>query len=262
PGRDVDQRNLMPPARVVYQRFAVRHHSRMQAQLQHGADAAAVLAFDFLQRIQVPRVDDDWLFANRMRAGAQRQADVRVVQIVRRTNADVMHPLGFRPAGKLFEMAIETFDLGKKAHAERVAIEQADSIMRIHGGDQPLAGVADRIQVARRNESSYAGNGKVLRQRCSPETWTHASDARVRARAAPITAATRGPCPRTEKGASNGARPAAPLRRRRFASPMSALSLWRHSSGVDARKPFTPSCTISRLTPTADATTGTPHDMN
>ena len=90
-------------------------------------------------------------------------------------------------------MAVEAFDLGEKAHAERIAIEQTDGVVRVHGGDQPVAAVANGVQMARRNESGHANDGEVLGQRCSPDACTRASDGRLRASAAPITAATRGP---------------------------------------------------------------------
>src|SRR5689334_21616655 len=98
----------------------------MQTQLQDGGDAASGLALELLQRVEVPGVDDDRLLADRVGADAQRHADVRIVEIVRRADAQIVNAMFLRPAPQLFEMAIEALDLGEEADVERIAIKDAD----------------------------------------------------------------------------------------------------------------------------------------
>src|SRR5439155_8883479 len=94
---------------------------RMNAQLQHGVDGAPSLELEILEAVKVPRIDDDGLLADDMSADPQREADVRVVQIVRRADADVVDAIRFRSAAQLLEMAIESLDLGEEPHVERVS---------------------------------------------------------------------------------------------------------------------------------------------
>ena len=82
----------------------------MQAQLQHGEDPAAGFPLQLLQRIEVPRIDHQRLLADRIGADAQRQPDVRVVQVVRRADAQVVHARSRGAAAQLFEMPIEPLE--------------------------------------------------------------------------------------------------------------------------------------------------------
>ena len=51
----------------------------------------------------------------------------------------------------------------KNRTSNAVAIEDADGVVRIDRGDQPVAGVVDRLEVPRRDEAGHAGDGEVLR---------------------------------------------------------------------------------------------------
>ena len=57
-------------------------------------------------------------------------------------------------APQLLEMAVEALDLGEEADVERILVEHADGIVRVDGGDQPVAGVVDRLQMPRRDEAA------------------------------------------------------------------------------------------------------------
>ncbi len=48
-------------------------------------------------------------------------------------------------------MPVEPFDLGEEPHVERIAVEDADRVVRIDRGDEPVAGVPDRLEVPRRD---------------------------------------------------------------------------------------------------------------
>ena len=82
-------------------------------------------------------------------------------------------------------MPIEALDLGEEADLERVAIEHADRIVRIDGRDEPIARVADRLEVTRRDEAADARHREVL-HRCRSlcrqlnRPRLHAYDARRR----------------------------------------------------------------------------------
>src|SRR5688572_7699584 len=196
-GGDVRQRHLVAPAgRAAGDRVAECDHRRVQPQLEDGIDPHPALTFELLQRIEIPRVDHNRLLANRVRARAQRQADVRVVQVVRRADADVVHALLFRGPPQLLAMAIETLDLGEEPYAERITIEQPDGVGRIRRGDPTMPGVANGIQVPRRHESGAARYRKVhdtavlCPSALVPDPWL--TTVPWPASAAPNTAATRG----------------------------------------------------------------------
>ena len=73
-----------------------------------------------------------------------------------------MHALRFGTAPQLLEMPIEPLELGEEPDVERVAIEHADGVVRIDRRDQPVAGVVDRFQMARRDEAGHAGHREVF----------------------------------------------------------------------------------------------------
>ena len=143
---------------------------------------------ELLERVEVPRVDDDRLLADRVGADAKREPDVRVVEVVRRADAHVVHALGFRAAPQLLEVPIEALDLGEEPDVERIAIEHADRIVRIGGGHEPVAGVLDRLQMPRRDEAGDAGDREILHARCPRCAAFGASRPRAAA------AANRGAC--------------------------------------------------------------------
>jgi hypothetical protein len=138
------------------------------AQLQHGVDAAVVLAGQRLELVQVPGVDDQRLLADGVAAQPQGQAHVGVVQVVRRADADVLDPLALGAATQLLEVAVEALDLGEEARLEEVLVEHAHRVVRVGGGHQAVAGVADGLEVTRRHEAGGANEGEVVAHRCPP----------------------------------------------------------------------------------------------
>ena len=122
PGGAVGQGYVVHPGRGGAQAVAQGDQLRMEAQLLDRVHALAGLEFELLQRIQVPRVDDQRLLADGVRARAQRQADVRVVQIVGRTDADAVDPLRFGTSFEFLEMPVEPHDLGEEAHVEGLLV--------------------------------------------------------------------------------------------------------------------------------------------
>ena len=151
----------------------------MQPQLQHGIDAAAGFLLELLQAVEVPRIDHQRLLAEGVGADAQRQPHVRIVQVVWRADAEIVDALGFGAALEFFEMPIEALELGEESDVEGVAIEHADRVMRIDGRHQAVAGVVDRFQVPRGDETRRRRSSRsfcgVMAEGCNAARSTPAS---------------------------------------------------------------------------------------
>src|SRR2546425_6546521 len=155
---DVRQTDVVPRHRALLtQPLAKRDQIGMQAQLQDRVDAASGLLLELLESVQIPGIDNERLLANRVSADAQSQPDVRIVQVVRRTDADEVYAARVGAAPQFLQMPIETLDLGEEAHVERVPIEHPDVVVRVDGGDQTVAGVLDRLEMARGHEAGHSG---------------------------------------------------------------------------------------------------------
>ena len=160
----------------------------MHAQLQHGVDPAAGFLLQLLQRIEVPRVDDQRLLADRIGADAQRQPDVGIVQVVRRADAEVVHARRLRAAAQLLEVPIEPLELGEEPDVERVAIEDADRVVRIDRGDEAVAGVGIAFRWRGATKPPTPVTAKLCicsqqAQRAGPEHGAGRASARRRAHA-------------------------------------------------------------------------------
>ena len=219
--------------------FPKRDERGVEPQLQDGADAPPGFPLELLQGVQVPRVDHERFLADRIGADAKRQPDVRVMEIIRRADADVVHAIGVGAAAQLLEMPIEALDLGEKPDVEGVGVENADGVVRIDRGHQAMTGVLDGLQVARRDVAGGAGQREVARR-----LLVHAvlpSRCRDRSTTSPSAAASFGAFTRSEYRSSIVRRPAAASRCRSSRSASSRPSLSIHSLSVAAKKPLTPS---------------------
>src|SRR5258708_7121857 len=154
----------------------------MKPQLQHGIHATAGFGFELLQRVEIPGIDDEGLLAERMSADAQRRADVRVVKVVRRTDADVVDAIRRGAPPQLLEMAIEAFEFVEESDVERVAIENADGVVRIDGGDEPIAGRVDRFELSLGDKAGDSGEREIFftGHACSALTITAGASDRQR----------------------------------------------------------------------------------
>ena len=141
-------------------------------------------------------------------------------------------------------MAIEALDLGEEPHVERVAIEDADGVVRIDRRDQAVAGVVDRLQVPRRDEAGDAGDREVAS--ASPALM-QGSPRRARSTAGQLRRRD------LQRIAllrwCGGRRP--PSRAQRRVARSGAQLVDPFLAASTARNPLTPSAMISRLTPTA-----------
>src|SRR6185312_8982838 len=97
-------------------------YRRVHAQLQDGVDAMAALALELLERVEVPRIEHERLLADGVGADAQREADVRVVQMVRRADAHVVDASALDAAAQLLDVTIETLELGEEGGVGPIAV--------------------------------------------------------------------------------------------------------------------------------------------
>jgi hypothetical protein len=136
---------------LVFQQLLQFLHGRMQPQLKDCEDAPLVFLFKLLELIQVPWIDHQGFFANRVSAHAERKSHVGVVQVVRRANRDVIDRrcVGISPL--LLQESIETFDFREEPRLGEVAVQETDGIVRINSGYEHIPGIVNGFQVLRRN---------------------------------------------------------------------------------------------------------------
>ena len=100
---------------------------------------------------------------------AQGHTDVRIVQVVGLQMLKIVDAVLFGAAAQFLEVSIEALDLGEEADVETIPIQDAHRVVRIGGGDQPVAGRADSFQVPWRDESCDAGDGEVFHSDPTPQ---------------------------------------------------------------------------------------------
>src|SRR5438105_1936163 len=120
---------------------------RMQPKLQDCENSPSGLPLQLLQGIEVPGIDHQRFFTNRVCAYSQGQPYVGVVEIVRRADAQVTDAVGLRAATQFLEVTIEALDFGEKTHVERKAVENADCAVRRHRRYKPVAGIMNALQM-------------------------------------------------------------------------------------------------------------------
>ena len=160
--RAVGQADVVLRIRGGTEPLTQRDQLRMEPQLQHGVDAAARFVFELLECIQIPRVDDQRLFADGMGSYPQRQTDMCVVEIIRRADADVVHAVCVGTPAQLFEMPIESLDLGEEPDIERALVQNTDGVVRIRRRHQAVPGVLDGFEMPRGDEPANAGHCEIF----------------------------------------------------------------------------------------------------
>src|SRR5215470_8918393 len=121
----------------------------MQAQLQDGRDAPSSLRFDLGKGIDVPRIEHQRLFANRVSVRAQRETAMGVVQIVGRAYRDVVDLLA-APAQQV-DVAIEALELDEEVGIGEVVVDDADGVFWIECDFQLAADGTNSPHVTWRN---------------------------------------------------------------------------------------------------------------
>jgi hypothetical protein len=133
-------------------------HAGVQAQLQDVVRLVAGFLGDLLQDVHVPGVQHQGLLADDVGAVAEAEADVGVVQVVGRADAQEVDALA--AALDLLEVAVEALELHEEVGLGKVAVQYAHRIVGVQGGQQQVAGVPDGLQVARGYVATGAGEGE------------------------------------------------------------------------------------------------------
>ena len=133
----------------------------MQPELQHAVDLLARLLLDLLKRMQVPRVENEWLFTDGVGTNPECKSSVGVVQVVGRADAHVLDCRGVALATELFDVTIEAFDFGEEPSLRCVAVDDANGVVEVDSGDETIASVFDRPHVARGDKTGGADQCKV-----------------------------------------------------------------------------------------------------
>ena len=139
-----------------------RLHRGVEPELQDGVDLPPRLGLQLLQGVQVPRVDDEGLLADGVRAEAEGEADVCVVQIVRGTDREIMHPVFLAALPKFFDVAIEPLEFPEVADILEVAVEDSHRVVGVGSDDEAVARVPDRPKVAGRDVPGHAGDREIF----------------------------------------------------------------------------------------------------
>ena len=91
PGDVAEDDVFLRHRRVALQLLSERQQSGEIAQLKNRSNAGVVFVLEDLKLIEIPRVDHQGLFADRVRVQAQGESNVGVVQVVRRADAHVLY---------------------------------------------------------------------------------------------------------------------------------------------------------------------------
>src|SRR5690606_14659018 len=114
------------------------------------------------ERIQIPGIEYERLLADRGGSEAQGQTDMGVVQMIGRADAEVIDPLFVFFVSEALQVPIEAFELREERGFGEVAVDDADRIMRIHRRHEPVARVADRLEMPGGDVTGESCKSKVL----------------------------------------------------------------------------------------------------
>ena len=89
------------------------------------------------------------LLADHVAAGAQAEADMGVVQVVRRADRDIVDALV--AAAQLVDMPVEALELGEEMRLREMAVDDPDGIVRVEGDLEIAAHGLDGLHMARRD---------------------------------------------------------------------------------------------------------------
>lgn len=131
-----------------------RNDTGMQPELKNGVDPPPRLGLNFQQFIYVFRIEHQRLLANRVSACAKGETHMGVMEIVRRSDRNEID----RTTGTALtiDMCFELLEFGKEAGSGKVAVENANRIIDIHGGDKCVTRLSYRLHMSGRDISSGA----------------------------------------------------------------------------------------------------------
>ena len=137
----------------------------MQPKLQDGGYPATGVMLDLRQTVDIPGIEGERLFADGVGAGAHRITAMGVMKVVRRADRGIVNFLA--AAAKLIDVAIERLEPDEELRVGKMAVQNADGVVRIIGGNKISAGFRDRTHVPGRNVTGSADKG-IGCQRLSP----------------------------------------------------------------------------------------------
>jgi hypothetical protein len=119
-----------------------------------------VSLFDDAKPLDVPRVHHQRLLADRLRPDPQGEPDVGIVKIVGRRHADEveLRPLALHQ----LDVAVEALELGEEARIREKAVEDSHRVAVVERRDEIVAGLLDRLHVARRDIACGADQREIL----------------------------------------------------------------------------------------------------
>jgi len=163
PGGDVGEIDgILFPCRGLPDLLPQSHDGRMDPELEDVVDPLPRFPFQFGEGIQVPGVEDERFFANRIGTDAKCKSHVGIVKIVGRADADIVNALVASLPAQLFSMPVESLKLSEEGYVEEIAVHDADGIGFVQCGNELVFGIAYCLHVARCYISRCSDQGKVL----------------------------------------------------------------------------------------------------
>jgi len=132
----------------------------MQPKLQNVIDPITEFTFQLRQGIYIPWIQHQRLFTDGIGPDPQRKANVGIMQIIGRTDADILNTLHF-PA-KFFRISVEPLELGEKRSFRKITIYNSNGIIRIHGRHKNIAGFGYGLHVSGRHKTGDSDEGKFF----------------------------------------------------------------------------------------------------
>jgi hypothetical protein len=133
----------------------------VKPELQDRVYLPAGLDLQFLQGVEVPRIDDEGLLADGVRADAEGEADVCVVQVVRGADGKIMYPGLLAELSKLLNVPVEPLEFPEVADIFEVAVEDPYRIVRVDRGDETVSRVPDRAYMAWSDVAGNSGDREI-----------------------------------------------------------------------------------------------------
>ena len=152
---------------VLFAGIACRHllpqvdDHRMVPELQYVVDLASRLLLYLLQRIDVPGVQHHRFFAYCISLVPEGEPDVRVVQVIGRTDAHIieLHAASL----KLIDMPVEPFKLNEEVALRKVVVEFSHAVELVEAGQQPVACLLYGFKVPVGNIAGHPNESEIFR---------------------------------------------------------------------------------------------------
>ncbi len=115
--------------------------------MQQGIYFSVGFLFQGGQGVNVPGVQNEWLFADHVGAYAKAETDMGIVEIVGGADGDIINGRSLPP--ELFTMPVEALEFGEEMGFGEVFVKHSYGIVFIEGCKQVVACFFDSLQVFR-----------------------------------------------------------------------------------------------------------------